>query len=409
MQPLNQNPTTNLSRHAVSKFLDRVSVKRIRWTLLTTIVCLGTWATFNSPIFPDVGWYLYAAEQICLGEQLYVDLFVPTPPLIIWFCCLPLTLAIWSHTPVDIAFHGTVLGLCVTSIHMCSQAIYTLTRGFPAQRILLEAVVAILFLLGAGSHFGEIEHLVFVCMLPCILMLAIRIRILEVSTAYSSGIGLLAAFGVSFDLRIAALWVVTVSIIGLRSRSIAFRTENLLIASGLIGMVTCTSLFAPGYYEQLQWPTWVELGVWAKKTFYGVFHPAFQIIFLNLSLALLLSRKMNTMSLPLFLAASSGLLWFVSVAQATDNPYALYPSMGTVTLASALIVLQLLNQPRTRRGFPWSLATGAALPIALILCIAGTQVFTPPERLDLSGDGDASGLPLLEILESKTLAEPILL
>ncbi len=403
------NSVIAIPRIAAIKIWEGLSVKRIRWSLLTTIVCIGTWIVFASAISCDVAWNLYVAEQVCEGERLFVDLCTLSTPLIVWFCCLPHIMAVISQTPNDVAFHGTVLGLCVTSLHMCSQAIYTLTRGLPAERILLETLVAVLFLFGAGYHFGEIEHLLFVCVLPYIFMIAIRIRNLQVSNGFSCGVGLLAALGICFDSRFAVVWIATAFILTMRNQTrVAFRLESFVVATGMICFAACVMLFAPEYFAQLQLPTHWDVSVWTIQLLRGFLHPAFYFIGLLFVLTLLLTKKNELLSLQACLAATSVIFWLTAAVRTEQIAFAYYPSLATALLSATLISLRLCREPTRRQFLSFEMAIAASVPIAFVLCILSAQVFELPEHLDFSSDSDELVVPMNRILKDESTSGPIL-
>ncbi len=403
------NSVIAIPRVAASKIWEGLSVKRIRWSLLTTIVCIGTWIVFASAISCDVAWNLYVAEQVCGGERLFVDLYTLSTPLIVWFCCLPHVMAVISQTPDDVALHGTVLGLCVTSLHMCSQAIYTLTRGFPVERILLETLVAILFLFGAGYHFGEIEHLLFVCVLPYIFMIAIRIRDLQVSNGFSCGVGLLAALGICFDSLFAAVWIATVLIVALRNQTrVALRLESIVVTMGMICFAACVIFFAPEYLEQMQLRTYWDVSDWTIQLVSGLFHPAFHFLGLLFVVTVLLRQKNEQLSLQACLAATSGMFWLTAAVRTEQIAFAYYPSLATALLSTALVILRLWREPTRRYFFSFEMAIAASVPIAFVFCMMSAQVFKLPEHLDFSRDSDELVVPMNRILKVESTSGPLL-
>ena len=216
------------------------------------IVLLAAWAVFTRSLNHDAAWYLYMADAIRGGAQLYRDVADTNPPLIVFLSLPPIWLAALFHLSQATAFNIYVFALAGSSVAVCA---WLSTRGWPGASIeirgLLAVTIAFCLLPFVRLDFGQREHLAVILLLPYVWLMALPgargvSRVNAVLIGVAAGLGF--AVKPHFALPWALLEIVVFAREGFASRTL-FRPAFGAAVTTVVVYVACVVLFVPQYAE----------------------------------------------------------------------------------------------------------------------------------------------------------------
>ncbi len=167
------------------------------------------------PMKDDIAWLLYVAEQWLRGRQLYVDLVEVNPPLIVWFCAVPVALA----DALGVSAKFVALPLFIAVVLGCAWWAAGLARratGPFSDRLTLFCLIGAVLLLIPGGEFGQREHLLVAAALPYLALVARELAGLQPARRQAILAGLIAALGCALKPRyVVAFGLVEITVLSL--------------------------------------------------------------------------------------------------------------------------------------------------------------------------------------------------
>jgi len=356
-----------------------VRATAIALALAATLTALIRLLCF-SHIGHDQAWYLYAAQRMLTGVQLYGPQLTETnPPLILWLSLLPALAAQLLHVPATLALKLLVIALIVCSTTWCARMLTILNRApNPTSRTQHLLLVACIFF--AESHiifedFGQREHLLVILIMPYLFAIGtggapLLSRRELIAVAATAGLAvslkpqqilLLAAFQLSVALS-------------LRGRNILRTPEFfalLCLCATCLLYGACILLFAPLYLHTtlpLLRNTYWAFGMYSAAQLIKN-QPAFDALFL-ISAAIFLfgRRRLGFSPMPAhLLAASLGASLAYAIQHAGFN-YQKIPHAALLSLAILILLVEFLSPrfpalhaPLRLTRLQWTACAAAAL------------------------------------------------
>jgi len=356
------------------------------------LLVVATWATVHSiPVHHDIGWPIWVAQQVLGGKSLYRDVVEVHPPLIVGVAMAAVLAGRASGLTPILAYHLIALLTVLVSLGLCWRVLGAiLGPDRPATRMQALLVIAFVQLPFVGYAFGLEEHFMLALVLPYLLLLGALAGGHEIPGGSRLLIGLLAGLGFAMKPFYGPVWLVLVgTLILVRGRGQATRTETVAPAVVMASYVALTLVFAPGYYR---------IARLAAALYYDYFPTPLHLVFLSTGMVAALVALLAHIGVrkgPLFgplrrvlVVALAGFV-LVVFAQRKGWSYHWYPVFAVSLLIVHSALLDLLSRRRapSRAGVaPATLAIAGTA--ALVLAFGGW-------RLDWSRTfwGDLSGSP----------------
>ncbi len=203
------------------------------------------------PLGPDVSWLITVSERMIAGQQLYVDILEPNPPMAAYLYRAPVQLAQWVGVRAEavVVAYTLVFGLATTGIatRIAAQAGLIRNAGY------FWIIAFIIAGIGWGEDFAQREHFAAMAALPIIICVAARgsgwkADAISWLVAGACG-GLVMAIKPHFAIAIllAALYA------GLRRRSLRpILAPEMWLAGGLLlAFLAMTWLVHPAFFTEI--------------------------------------------------------------------------------------------------------------------------------------------------------------
>jgi hypothetical protein len=174
----------------------------------------------GSELNHDTAWYLYVAQGLLNGGELYRDFVEVNPPLGMWLAVPVVMLSrATGLAPIEtlygVFFITTVLSLLLLRRYLA------MIRGLPEQSVgLVLFLLAVAFLFIPGSTFGQREHLLVLLLMPWFMLRAVRSQGAYVSVTESAFIGLLGAVAICLKPHAILAPLTLEAMLLLRSRNL---------------------------------------------------------------------------------------------------------------------------------------------------------------------------------------------
>jgi hypothetical protein len=169
--------------------------RALAFGIIFCFFALQAFLRFQSDLVGDAAWYLYVADGLLHGKQLYVDYIEVNPPLAVWIM-VPIAWlgAATTLGPVN-ALYVSLLLLTAASLALVNR--YIAMLGTPAQlrRYWLALLAAVVLFLPAGD-FGEREHFMVLLFVPWLFLRVARHRGAKPSNLEAILVGLLASLAI---------------------------------------------------------------------------------------------------------------------------------------------------------------------------------------------------------------------
>ena len=216
------------------------------------VVLMAAWAVFTRSLNHDAAWYLYMADALRGGAELYRDVADTNPPLIVYLSLPPVVLAALFHLSQATAFNLYVFVLAGASVAVCSRLSARAWPGASTEvRGLLTVTMAFCLLPFVRLDFGQREHLAVILLLPYVWLIA------SPGARGASGvtavlIGVAAGLGFAVKPHFGLPWVLLEILLFVRER---FATRALLrpafvaAVATVVVYVACVLVFVPQYAE----------------------------------------------------------------------------------------------------------------------------------------------------------------
>lgn len=274
------------------------------------------------PLNHDVAWFLYVADGLLAGGELYRD-FVGTNAPMASLSLLPAALLAKVGLSPYAALCVLAMALALLSCGLCL-GLAAQWQGPRRWRTWASAVLLTAFLILPGYTFGQREHLFTILIAPYLLCLTLRVAGIPMPSRLAVMAGAMAGIGVGLKPHFVLIAAAAEFALLLRLGDLRrlFRPESLALAVCAVAIVAEVFLFHPTYVHD------VLPGVIAT---YGGFN--------NPDLVLI--------SLVVYLA----LLWALSAPPAAALPHALRDIL-LFAVAGALLSFVLQGKGWYYHGYP---------------------------------------------------------
>lgn len=334
-----------------------------RWAallLISALFAMQMAVRFNSALNHDTAWYLYVAQGLLDGKELYKDFVDVNPPLAVWLTVpVPLIARLTGLDPVNV-FH--IIVFLLTAIPLVA------VRRHAGQGPLLVLTTAIL-LFAPGGNFGQREQLIVLFFLPWLMLRAARADGGKFGYLEAIVVGIIAAAGICIKPHtvLAPICVEIALLLRHRRWRLLFAPENFAAAVLAAGYLATVVAVAPDYFSAM-----LELGLKAYVPFYGgdanlviagSLAASASLVIAAATIGLLNADVQRTLPVAMFAAAAGFLASYF--AQAKGYSYQLLPAQAFVclTAASAFAAITAANRGPLPAKLLAALLTGIVLTL----------------------------------------------
>ncbi len=326
-----------------------------------------------TPLNPDAAWYLYAAERVLQGSELYVDLTDPNPPLVFYLSTLPVFLAsVFDASPM-LVFKFAVLMTALMSF-LLSMYVVRHADLLPAgwQREAFRLALPFVFLVYVEGDAGQREHFFLLLALPYVLLSAARANGRTAGRRVGLIIGVFAGIGLALKPHFLLVWLATDVYLWHSARQPPWRRiEALALGLVLAGYGGAIALLTPAYFDVVDVAGRVYHAYNAGSVQLVTRSPiALWLVALGaflLSRGAIVGRRTSTM---LMLSSTACLL--AALLQHKGWRYHFYPANAMALLVVVVCVPQLTREfrwLRPVRARPATRSMAAAVLVATALVI----------------------------------------
>lgn len=357
--------TTRERPSASSSILPYLLVLSLGWLVIyATILIMQAYAGH------DQSWYLYGADQMLTGVELYGPRLTETnPPLILWFSIVPVLLGKVFSISGTIALRVVVLAMILGSAAWCVRIFHRKAYEEPAAAGLLRGLAIAGVALAINFYdFGQREQLMLLLTLPYILAAATDGR-RSLSTIEYSALGMCAGLGVCLKPQQALVIVALEVFLLLYRRSLRrlIRPELVALVATGVGYLLAIRLLAPLYLSRMVpelLNTYWAFGRFSAQHLALHQQRAFTLSLLAFLIAILvLRRKLRSPMPPLVLTVCAIGASVAFDIQHTGWVYQAFPEKAFFSLAVLFMVLDL-GYPVVER---WLHRPGLAVRLGIAL------------------------------------------
>ncbi len=354
-------------------------------TVLILLFSIQAVVRFQSNLVGDASWFLYVADGLLHGKNLYSDYVEVNPPLAIWLMVPVAWFAGVTALGLVKALYWCLLVLTAASIALVYRYI-SLIRGISqfSGMWLCVLIAGVALFLPAGD-FGEREHLMVLLFMPWLFLRLARAQGARVSNLEAVAIGVLAAIAICFKPQSVLAPASTELLLLLRHRRwlTPLAAENIAAVVFVICYAAVLFVAEPEFLHMV-----IGLGMKAYVPFYG--YPAELIwfgslfTFALLALALLLwwqtgGAFADIIAICTLTAAGFLLSYFV---QYKGFSYQILPALVFSGIACAAGVIGLFDTAgRTDLAMPQKALLGAALMVATVHFATQPQACVCDEKI----------------------------
>jgi hypothetical protein len=344
----------------------------------------------------DQSWYLFAAQRVLGGVQLYgPGLSDTNPPLIIWFSTIPILLARLLHLSPTAAFRTLIILMICASVAWCIRLLRRspLTASTPICSLLALGILYVQFMI-FQEDFGQREHLFVILGLPYLLAVALGV-VRDLSLAERCALGFTAGLAICLKPQEAFVFIAFELVLLVWKRTLRRLISPELLTLVLTGCIylILVRIFTPLYTKQVV-PLLIDT-YWAYATSTALTLTLVEkkktLIALALILTALYFRRSLTLALPLAAFAASALGAVIAFdIQHVAWVYHVYPISAFAILALLFLLTDILRNviPRLAAGpriaAPVMLLTLVVIGIATHTLLKGLR---PPIIANESGLG----------------------
>lgn len=166
------------------------------WVTTLFLIVTAFYVQTTLPLSSDVGYLMYASQQLLRGGRYVFDIFETNPPMILYLYFPASFLVAITSLSVSQAVQGYVLFLSFVSSYLCYVLLQKLFSEKPLI-ITLYVAMLVIFCFLPGISFAQREHIFMILVMPYLLGAAIVLKGEELPAGIAIVIGLLAGLGFS--------------------------------------------------------------------------------------------------------------------------------------------------------------------------------------------------------------------
>jgi hypothetical protein len=220
----------------------------------------------SSDVNHDTAWYLYVAQGLLSGGELYRDFVEVNPPLGMWLAVPVVMLSrATGLAPIE-TLYGVFFAITAMSLLLAWRYL-AMIRGVPNWATKLAVVLlAGIFLFLPGSSFGQREHLLVLLFLPWFILRAASSQGARISAIESAFVGLLAAAAICLKPHAILAPLAVEALLLWRSRNLraVFQPENLAAIIFAAAYGAAIIIWAPLFLAEM-----LPFGVAAYVPYFG--------------------------------------------------------------------------------------------------------------------------------------------
>lgn len=246
--------------------LDRVFRPATLLIAIAVLFLVQITIRLGSDLNNDTAWYLYVAQGLLNGGELYRDFVEVNPPLGMW---LTVPVVMLSRTigagPIE-TLYGVFFAITVMSL-LLARRYLAMIRELPQWTtglVLILVAMAVLFI--PGSAFGQREHLLVLFFLPWFMLRAARSQGAQISVAESAFVGLLGAAAMCLKPHAVLAPLAIEALLLWRSRNLraVFPPENLAAVIFAAAYGAAILIWSPRFLAEM-----LPFGVAAYVPYFG--------------------------------------------------------------------------------------------------------------------------------------------
>ncbi len=341
--------------------------------LLFLIVHTILWMLQNPFPGHDQCALLFDARRMLSGNEIYGPFVSETnPPLIVWFSAISVFLSQLLHlketTMLYVVLSSLICLSILWSIHIARR------QGWSQTSLLLLACALVLFEApGSILIFAQREDLLLICILPCILALALDASLTNgrnFGFPERCALGIAAGLGVCFKPQQLLLLIAIELIVIVLSRS--FRhllSAELLFATGTCALyVGAIALFAPLYFRQtlpILLDVYWALGAHSAGSLALRQYPEMLLLTATIAVAFFFFKSESDRRPVLIFGACSLAASIAFDIQHTGWGYQRYPAVVFTLLAATFVVIPMISLGLDRLD-----RSAAGMTVAFVMLLA---------------------------------------
>jgi hypothetical protein len=321
--------------------------RAVAFGIIICLFAIQAFLRFRSDLVGDAAWYLYVADGLLHGKQLYVDYIEVNPPLAVWIMVPIAWLGAVTSLGAINSLYISLLGLTAASIALVNRYIAMLDALAQMRRYWLCVLLAAIALFLPAGDFGEREHFMVLLFMPWLFLRVARHQGARPSSLEAIVVGLLASLAICIKPQsvFAPLAIELLLLWRYRKWRPLFAPENLAALACAMAYVALL-IFKELEFMHLI----VRLGVEAYMPFFG--YPA-ELIWIGGSLsaalivlALMLSRNAAGSLADVTAASAAGATGFLLsyFIQYKGFSYQVLPALVFASIACATGALAAISQ-----------------------------------------------------------------
>jgi hypothetical protein len=221
------------------------------WAIVAigTAVAAFAAAVLRFPFNHDVGALLNLTQRVLSGERLYVDIWEPNPPLVIWLFTPPVLIAKAIHVPITAVTQIWMVSFVLASLAVVDR-VWAATQLVPSVGARRTLVIALAFLwLGVAPYeIGQRDPLALQLTAPYLFAAIGHACGRAPGRATSIATGVLATLGFALKPTFLPLLLIVEAYLYVAARRHeAWRRVEVLIICGGLGLFGAFVVLASGY------------------------------------------------------------------------------------------------------------------------------------------------------------------
>lgn len=345
---------------------------------ITLVAGLGVVPSYLGWLNHDVGWFLYLAEELVRGADLYREYLEVNPPLAIWVHLPPVLLATVINVGPHQLFPVYVTLLAIGSLELCAimlRSTFPTDSLFPSVSLI---VIALVFFMLPGYDFGQREHLTLLLITPYLLASAFRPPGWDTGPRWTTYlVALLGGIGFMMKPYFLLAWI-AVELVALRRYSVSTlvgRHRNRVVVGLLFAYGAAVLLLEPDYLALVGELSGVYTAFPVRPWYAEVIHETTLTTAAVLVVALTTCRLTGCVGDRAVLVGGASAFAFLlaAIIQNASWGYHFLPARGVTVLFVFYCSYRVLSDRRDGLAWTGSLATRVA-GYALLFCAGALAI-----------------------------------